>query len=583
MISGILLLALLAGVAVTLASAAHRGAHLRVDVHTLRRLFQYAVLFALVVIVTVGVTGLVTRFVGKPAFGEDADALLARSLAFALVGAPLAALLAWWSRRRQLADGSETRSGVFAAYLTVAALTGATAAAFNLQSVGGAAADGRVDGGAVAAVLAWGAVWLGHWALATRMLDGDRAVPHLLLGSLIGLILGAGGLISTLGSSLEIFVHSGSGSGRPTAPGAGLGLLVGGALIWVRYWATTAIRLPRSNLWFGIVLPVGVGGGLVLSLVGASRLIWTVLVWLVGKPAEGSATVHFGGIGRDVAVLLVGLLMWWYHRAVLGPHHERRSEVQRVYEYLMAGLGLIAAAVGAGTALVGFIEAVTPGVDVGMSVVNTVLAAVTLLIVGAPVWWVFWSRIRRAADLDRAGEVTSPTRRTYLILLFGVAGVAAVIALIAVAWTFFQDVVAGRLSGVTIRQMRYGLGTLLGTAAVSGYHWSILHHDRGAAAPRRVRGPRSVVLVGPADAAVEDAVRRATGARVESWSPLDTSTGAGAWDAEVLVELLSGHPDEDLLVLSDDGVPRVVAVSRSGRPAPPAPTHGHLGDDASVV
>ena len=127
----------------------------------------------------------------------------------------------------------------------------------------------------------------------------------------------------------------------------------------------------------------------------------------------------------------------------------------------------MAAAAGVGTTLVSLIEAATPGVDVGMTTINTLLAAVTLLVVGVPVWWLHWRSIRAAVAADPNHEVATLTRRIYLVMLFGVAGVAAVIALLVAGSTFFRDLVDAQLGGATLRSMRYALGVLVASAAVS--------------------------------------------------------------------------------------------------------------------
>src|SRR5690606_33261384 len=122
---------------------------------------------------------------------------------------------------------------------------------------------------------------------------------------------------------------------------------------------------------------------------------------------------------------VVGTLVWWHHQAVLGAgrRHER-TEVRRVYEYLMAGIGLVTAASGLTMVIVAIIEALAGDRDIlfGVSTVNSLLAALTLLAVGVPVWWWHWRLAQRAAVDDPVEELTSPTRRIYLVLLFGVIG-----------------------------------------------------------------------------------------------------------------------------------------------------------------
>ena len=559
-------------VIVLIVSAARRGGR-GVDAHGVRRFFQYAVLLALVIVVAIGVADLLGMLLGAeiPEW-QDPDAELARGLAFVFVGGPLAGLIAWWTRRTHRADVEERESALYALYVTVAALVGAAVAASALPEIGSVAlGEGDLEREALARLVAFGGVWAFHWWLAARTLDRERDTPHLLLGSVIGLVLGVTGLVLTLGAALDLLMRPDTIGNPLRMLGEGGGLLLGGALVWVRYWATAAIALPRRPLWLAVVLPLGVGGGLIMALVAGSRLLWSVLVWFLGDRQGSSPTNHFDSASVEIAAALVGALVWWYHRTVLGEGEER-TEPRRVYEYLVAGIGLAAAAVGVGTVIVALIEAVTPGIDVGMTVMNTLWSAVTLLVVGVPVWWIFWSRIRRAAATGDA-ELGSPTRRVYLVVLFGLAGVAAVVALIAVAVILLQDVVSGSVSGVTLRSMRYGLGTLVGAAAVSAYHGSVFRMDRATGATTRVTGPRTVLLIGGVAPELDRDLTRATGARVEAWGRLDAPVAD--WDVEALAAALSAYPGADVVVVAEGEGFRIVPVDPSGRraaaPAPGSP------------
>lgn len=561
-------LALVAGLGILVVAGTRRRGAGGIDSRWVRQFFQYVLLYALFVVVAIGSSELLGRAFGaKPAQWEDDRYVLAQALAFVLVGLPLAAALAWWTRRHHRRDASETTSIVFTVYLTVTALTGVVMTAVAVQSLIFEAIDqASLDADAAGQLLAWGALWFGHWVLARRVLDPERGTPHLLLGSLIGLAIAVTGLVMTLGNSLDLLL-------RPTMvlrPATGLaqggGLLLAGALIWARYWPTAAAHLPRRTLWLVYVLPLGVGGGLIMSLVATSRLLWSVLVWFFGDRLDQTATQHFDSAAFEAAAVGAGALVWWYHRTALGAGGGLRDEVRRVYEYLVSGIALVTSATGIGTVIVALIEAATGGIDVGMTTLNTLLAAVTLLLVGTPVWWIFWRRIRAAAGTAPATEVVSLTRRVYLVLLFGVAGVAAVVALIAVAFTFFQDLVGSQLGAVTLRSMRYGLGVLVGAAAVSAYHAAVYRQDRSAAVPGRATGPRSVVLVGAFDPDLERTVSRATGAKTELWGRLDDCPAA--WHDDALLTALAGHVDQDLLVIAEGAELRVLVVNPDGGRVP---------------
>ncbi len=517
---------------------------------SVRRFFQYLLLFALTVVAAIGVAELLGRALGADADGGET---LAQPLSFALVGLPLACLIAWWTRRSILQDPREAAATAYSFYVTLTALTSLVVAMVALQGLISRALRGDFDGRSLGMLVVWGALWLLHWTLARR-LGKARNWPHLLLGSLIGLGTAAVGLGLLLASSLESLLLEGSGQ---LAFGTGARLaehgatFATGALVWVRYWPGAAARLPRRTPWLVFVLPIGVGGGLLTALVAASVLLWQVLVWLLGDPFGVSMDSP-----RAFAFTVVGVLLWWYHGAVLAEKRENRTEVRRVYEYLVSAIGLLASAAGVGMVIVAVIEAFTPGLDLGVSVTNTLLGAVTLLVVNVPVWLIFWGRIQRALAGDPIPETTSPTRRIYLVLLFGVVGVAAVVALIVAVFVLLEDIIAGTTSSETIRSMRYALGVLVTAAAVSAYHWAVYRQDRKVAVPDRSAGPRSVLLVGAPAPGLDRSLARATGAKVELL--VRTDVPSPPWSEEALLATLEVHPGEDLLVIAGDALDVIV-------------------------
>jgi hypothetical protein len=569
MVVGLLILVLLAAaVVMAVRKAVSREGGGRVaDGHAVRRFFQYLLLYGLLVVVAVGLSGLLGRLLERNVLAADESAL-ARDLAFTVVGVPLFAGMALWSRRRFAETPDEARSPAWAFYVTAAALTSLVVAMTALvQVLSWATGLEDYDGRALARFLVWGGLWGAHWWVDARVTPLENRRVHHLVGSLIGLAVAATGLAGLLAGALRslLGLDEGTliaGTGSPML--RGLVLFVVGAIVWLVYWVRTTARSERDPLWLAYVLLAGVGGGLVTAIASASTLLYTVLVWLVGDPRSTDAVTHFQSAPTSAAAAAVGLLVWWYHQAVLAEAGaEARTEVRRVYEYLMAGIGLLAGAAGLTTAVVAFIEAVTRTreVLVGASTVNTLLAAATLLVVGGPVWWLYWRRIQAAARTAPAEELTSPTRRVYLLVLFGVGGIAAVVALLVGVFLFFEGVVDGTLGAETLRRMRFAIGILLATAAVAAYHWAVYRTDREhLPAAVEAHGPRFVLLVGPPDAEIAREVARRTHGRVQAWSRTDD--GLGAWSVDEVMAALEDSTAEEVIVLSDAGGLRAIPVHR---------------------
>jgi hypothetical protein len=332
----------------------------------------------------------------------------------------------------------------------------------------------------------------------------------------------------------------------------GVMTLVAGLPVWAVCWAVPARRFQRDTLWHVQVLLVGVAGGLLTAVVGASVSLDRLVVWLVTGTEERSAT-QLEALPWAIGALVVGGAVWAYHRAVLRVTDETaRTEVRRAYDYLLAGVGLVAAAVGLVLMIVAGIEGLA-GTEValvgGGDPLDTVIAAATLLAVGGPVWWVFWRRVERAVQVDPVGERRSGSRRVYVLLVFGVAGVSAVAALLTGVVTALQDVFAGTLGPQTLQAVRYPLGIIVTSGLVAAYHWTVLRADRGVLGEQQ-HGPRYVLLVGPSDPDVVRAVHGRTGGSVHLLARTDTE--AAPWSVDDLTEVLAGLPGPAVVVLADE-------------------------------
>ncbi|MEI9907783.1 MAG: DUF5671 domain-containing protein [Actinomycetota bacterium] len=186
----------------------------------------------------------------------------------------------------------------------------------------------------------------------------------------------------------------------------------------------TASRLEREGLWFGYVLLVGVTGGMAAVIVSVSTVLYTTLVWFIGDANSSESSIHFRDVPSAAGVACACAISWWYHRATIREEDMKgRTEAERIYEYLMAGLGLLATAAGVAIVVIAVLEGVTNStiiVENGSN--NTLLAAATLLLVGSPIWWIYWRRIQASVINFPEIEHASPTRRIYLFILLALVG-----------------------------------------------------------------------------------------------------------------------------------------------------------------
>ena len=545
----ILLLALVVGAIGFIVVAARRMQGKSLTGPMFRRAFQYVLLYALVLVVANGAADLLARAFGStPDFDEPL--LLAQSVTAVVIGLPITALLIWWIARVHRKDPAERESLIYQAYLTAAALTGAGMTAAKLsESLTTALGTFAFDGDAVGHLIIWVIVWVIHWRIIQRTLTPADATPHLLLGSTIGLVLAAGGLIDLLATSLEMLTGTQILVGSFVPLGSAAGLFVSGALVWIVYWLLSASKLPRGTTWHAYVLLLGVAGGLTTALVGAQALLWRGLVNLLGDPVPFITWFEWP---RALAALIIGALIWWYHRELLDA--TSHTPLHRTYQYLVSGIGAIAAAAGAGLLVVALIDAITPA-QLYHDPINTLIGGITMLIVGAPLWWSHWRLVQRAASQHPDVELTAVTRRIYLIVLLGAAVITVVIALIAAVAEIIADAIENQLNLTTLYEVRTELGFLTAGLTIIAYHAAVLRQDsRNAPAKPETTAPPAaptdtgrLILVGPMDPTLATTLHQRFGRPVQF---LASNTGE-TWNADAVLAQIEAHDaDADLLIIA---------------------------------
>lgn len=527
----------------------------------LRTVFQFGALFALMIIVGNGLSGLLGRVINPADLLLADDAALALNLSFVVVGTPVLIGVGAWTRKSFTADPHLAKEPIASFFMTLASVVALiTALSSWVAAIQSIFSTARFDGQSLANAIVWTLIWVGLWILQSRIIPADNLRIHYFVGSLIGYITSVVGLVGIIGAVVA------QSAGMNAANLVSLGshriadavvIALFGAIVWVQYWVRTASKTERDNLWLGYVLIAGVGSGLVMAVVAASTALYAIAVWFIGEPSSSKAIVHFAGSPTALGTVIVGLMSWWYHKAQL-PETGKRTEVNRIYDYIIAGIGLIASAVGLSMILIAILESLIGTTSiVGKSAANTFLAAGTLILVGAPVWLIYWRGIQAEVKADAASELASPTRRIYLFILFGIGGVAALISLLVGVYQLFNDIFANQLGTGTIRDMRFALGVLVSTAIISAYHWEIYRHERDidiTFGGRKV----SVLLVGPRDQEFITAVKEQTGAEITYWYRSD-DVGI-TWPTDRVVAAINEATNDQLLVVLESTGLKVIPV-----------------------
>jgi len=515
---------------------------------SIRRLFHYSLLYFSVIIAGFGVSGLLGRSLDFGKVIAETRTDLARNLSFAIVGLPLVYLFARWSKKNLRDDSSERTSLAWSAYLTITSITSLVISLNGLHdTLSWLIGNDAYRGSALAQLLIWSIIWYFHIRLSREAGEANRA--QYLIGSGIGLSILAVGLGGLVANSIELLINVNQEilSIERTDPilNSAITILMG-LPVWIIYWLRGALTFTRDFLWHAYVFLAGIAASFITTVAGFSVVLYDVLVWFLGDNKNQSATQHFFTTANAVGAALSGLAIWSYHRSLLQEEAER-TELRRIYEYIVTGVSLIAASLGILMIIVAAIESVTPSdISTTREGSNSLILAVTLLIVGAPIWWMFWNRIERAV-LRESADLESPTRRIYILMLFGVAGVAAVVSLITLIFLFFDDLLNSELSGTTLRDMRFAVGILVTNAAISGYHWTIYKSERETPVEIFRRG-RHITLVGPSDAHIVELLKEQLGGNVQLWVSPDSGS---PWNLQELVELIDTTEGQELLVINE--------------------------------
>lgn len=518
--------------------------------NVLRRLILYVLLFALVIITAIGISGLLERLLsfGSVLAATDVGGL-ARAFAFTLIGGPLAGLL-WWFIWKRLDEEAERAAPGWGLYLAgmytvslVVATTGLLATATSFI--------GRFEPqwySPLSAGLVWSGVWLWHrwmWRHTFKRPTNLDDVPAV-LGTLFGLILATGAFISALSGLLDVAIRGDSSLTSGMEPWwqpvlRSLIWALGGGLIWWWHWFREGGHRLRTGLMNVALIVVGVFAAGLTALGGFGVVLFVLLRLAFDR--SNSIIELLEPLAPALAAAAAGALVWRYHRTVAA---ERSAGTRRASLLVTSGVSLAAAASGIGVITNATLAAAVSPLA-GSATRTLLLGGISSLVVGGPVWWQAWKPMRR----PQSAEDIPPGRRVYLIVFFGISAVVALIALLVIGYRLFEFLLGEVSEGSLLDRVRAPFGLLVAAGLVAGYHFAAWRHDRAlvAAVPPRARTIGHVTLVtGSNEDVLSQAVSDASGAYVTVWRRADgvaaPSAAAPTSAAPTWVEDESGVDEE---------------------------------------
>lgn len=499
---------------------------------TLRRLIQYALLFALVVIAASGLSGLLERLFNSGAVLASTDVTgLALALAFTLIGGPLALLL-WWFVWRRIDDEAERAATGWGLYIT--AMYAVSLIIFTTALLGLAASFIGRPQSQWASPLANGLVWAGIWAWHRWMWKHpDKPSLHLedvriIIGSVFGLLVGAGAAVIALSGLLDVAIR-----GYPLTVTVEpwwysvvrpLVWAAGGTIVWWWHWFKEGGRRFQTGLVDVAIIGVGIFAAGILALGGCGVILFVLLRLAFDREDPLSEVLE--PLAPAVAAAAVGALVWRYHRVA---SINRSGKAGRASQLVTSAVALAAAASGIGVIVSSLLAAAVSPLA-GGSTRTVLLGGISSLLVGGPAWWIAWKPTRQ----PRTAGAIPHGRRVYLIAFFGVSAVVALVTLLVTAYRLFEFLLGNVSGGSLIDRIRGPLGLLVAAGLVAGYHFALWRRDRillAAVLPTRKRTIDQVTLVtGFHQDALALGIAEATGgAKVTTWRRADH--GAGTQEA----------------------------------------------------
>ena len=551
--------------------------------NTMKRLYVYGVSFVALVVTANG-TSLLIRYVldlvSDRRIAGGANEQLSLGVAMIVIGGPLWAVH-WTMARRQVDREPQEAAAVlrklylYGVMFVAALVTFGSVVALLRWVFGGDTFDPRWIG----QIVAWGTVWAYHWQVERH--EGLPSAGGLTLRrwygyitSLYGLgVMAAGiaGLLAVLlGGIYDAladvpFVISGAGVSAVSLRDPLAAVIVGGAW-WAFHWLYFSRGDVESTLRQVYLYIFAFLGGALTVLFSVGGLVNGLLRWLLGVPGLSEAAVHFRLIADLLPATLVGAALLAYHWQVVREDSQRMAVripgARRSFGYAMSAMGLGAMVVATPMLIglvIGLLIPAARETLAGTDAWRGLLAiALTLLIIGAPLWFWSWPRIQQQVATLGIDERTATSRRIYVYGVMGVLALAALGSSIGFLTLLLTDLLSGDLSLDFLRNGKWLLGVIATAGALLPYHWQVLREDQEAGAEAAPIRKSVTLLVGEGADELISRLEKALGTRIRTMRVVAPEGAVPALSDAQIAELVSrvrdAPSDRVMLIAAEDGV-----------------------------
>lgn len=286
--------------------------------------------------------------------------------------------------------------------------------------------------------------------------------------------------------------------------------------LWLRFWireqrhvalesSAREALVRRAYLYLVILVAT------LAAVTSAAVLLSGLLRAWLGLPAQGK-------LSDMLPTTIFAVLIWAYHAwilrgdAVVMAEAARQALIRRIYRYLVAAIGLLAALIGLAGLLSVLIRLVS-GDSLTDDLREQIAWFSSALIAGLPVWLAPWRQaqiIAAAATDDGAEERHSLIRRAYLYFYLFLATMAILGGLVTIAFQIISFALGNPLDD-PIRDIGIAAAYTLVAAGVWALHGTAMRADGRVsdAARARALADTHVVLVDSGDGRFGTALRAA--------------------------------------------------------------------------
>ena len=269
----------------------------------------------------------------------------------------------------------------------------------------------------------------------------------------------------------------------------GIALLVVGTPLWIYTWRIIQGSLSDpaemgSMLRLGILYILALGG-VITVITTTFTVVHELLLVLLGQASSFSKFVD--EIGGPLSVGIPLGAVWVYYGHWLNRHIEaigdkvRQAGMKRLYNYILAFIGLIVAFTGV-TMLFSFvIDMLTNyGTVLNASLQSSLANALSSLIVGLPIWLLMWRPMQAEALVE--GEMgdharRSVLRKTYLYIALFASVIGGMVAAVALVNLLLRAALSGNAGSDFVNQLLNYIQVLFLFGVVIIYHLRVMRAD----------------------------------------------------------------------------------------------------------